>query len=1034
MTLLGLKFLGELSIQQESTPLAALKSQKGQALLCYLALTGKAYARSMLAGLFWPEMPEADALMNLRKVLNRLNPHLAPYLTITWQTVAFNQDSAYWLDVAEFEAGAATKEDIGCLQTAVALYQGDFLDGFTLPDAPQFEEWVLAQRARLREMALSALHTLITHFAAQAEYEAAIAYTRQLLAIEPWREEGHRELMCLLALAGQRSAALVQYELCRRILAEELDVEPAPATVNLYDQIRHDRLGKPDPTSSDGPTMVQLKTADLPESTKTPRHYLPLQLNSFIGREWELAEVGRLLASSRLVTLTGPGGCGKTRLALQAITAISDTFADGIWFVQLAPLSEAALLPQVVANTLNVHEVENRPPLTLLLNYLRARQLLLVLDNCEHLIEAAAQLADMLLPHCPHLQMLATSREALNIAGEVVWLVPTLSLPEPGAPTSLEIIQQADAVRLFVERATAVLPTFTLTDQNAAVVTQVCRRLDGLPLAIELAAARVKMLRVEQIAARLDDRFHLLAGGSRTALPRHQTLDALIDWSYDLLTPAEQRLLRWLAVLAGGFTLDAVEAMCAGEDEGDGLELLAQLVNKSLVAIIRKPEQEARYHLLETIRQYGWAKLDEAGETGPAQARHLDYFWQLAETAEPLLYTTEQIVWLDRLEAEHDNFRAALAWSLETPDGDLESGLRLVTALAGLWIMRSHFREGHRWLELALAKRHGAVLPVQARLLLNAGWLWYEQWESDPTALLQESLSLYRQLDDKKGTAWTLSWLGFCALRSDLDAATSQLSESLNLAREVGDKPLLIKVYGSLTYLAMLKGDYGQVTERGARVMALIRETGDRRMKYHLLIILGRSARRQHDYAGASAFSYEALALVRELKNRVQEGHVWNDLGEAARVQRAYEQAAAFYRESMALYQEVDHRGGIANGLSNLGLLSLGQGDWRQAATRFRESIPLAREINDKYFNLWNVRGLAGVALGEGHPWQAAQLLAAARLHEEIGHMHPVDRGDYERDVALARAQLGEEAFVIAWATGQAMSLEQAIAYALEEI
>jgi len=1034
MTLLGLKFLGELSIQQESTPLAALKSQKGQALLCYLALTGKAYARSMLAGLFWPEMPEDGALMNLRKVLNRLNPHLAPYLTITWQTVAFNQDSAYWLDVAEFEAGAATKGDIGCLQTAVSLYQGDFLDGFTLPDAPQFEEWVLAQRARLREMALSALHTLITHFAAQAEYEAAIAYTRQLLAIEPWREEGHRELMRLLALAGQRSAALMQYELCRHILAEELDVEPAPATVNLYDQIRHNRLGKLDPTSSDGPTMVQLKTADPPESTETPRHHLPLPLSSFIGREREVAEVGRLLASSRLVTLTGPGGCGKTRLALQAITAISDTFADGIWFVQLAPLSEAALLPQVVANTLNVHEVENRPPLTLLLNYLRARQLLLVLDNCEHLIEAAAQLADTLLPHCPHLQMLATSREGLNIAGEVVWLVPTLSLPEPGAPTSLEIIQQADAVRLFVERAAAVLPTFTLTDQNAAVVTQVCQRLDGLPLAIELAAARVKMLRVEQIAARLDDRFHLLAGGSRTALPRHQTLDALIDWSYDLLTPAEQRLLRWLAVLAGGFTLDAVEAMCAGEDEGDGLELLAQLVNKSLVAIIRKPEQEARYHLLETIRQYGWTKLVAGGETGPALARHLDYFRQLAETAEPRLYTAEQIVWLDRLESEHDNFRAALAWSLETPDGDLESGLRLVTALAGLWIMRSHFKEGRRWLELALAKRLHATLPIQARLLLNAGWLWYEHWESDPTALLQESLSLYRQLDDNKGTAWTLSWLGFYALSSDdLDAATSLLSESLNLAGEIDDKPLLIKVYGGLTYLAMAKDDYGQVTEQAARGMALIRVTGDRRMKYHLIVTLGRSARWQHDYAGAAAFFYEALALVRELKNRVQEGYVWNDLGEAARVQRAYEQAAVFYRESLTVFQEVDYRAGIATELVNLGLVSLGQGDWRQARALFRESLALSQ--NDTWDTpLWNVWGLAGVALAEGHPRPAAQLLAAARLIVENQHLHLVDRDDYERDIALARAQLGEEAFTAAWATGQAMSLEQAIAYALEEI
>jgi tetratricopeptide (TPR) repeat protein len=406
----------------------------------------------------------------------------------------------------------------------------------------------------------------------------------------------------------------------------------------------------------------------------------------------------------------------------------------------------------------------------------------------------------------------------------------------------------------------------------------------------------------------------------------------------------------------------------------------------------------------------------------------------LAETAEPLLYTAEQIVWLDRLESEHDNFRAALAWSLETPDGRLESGLRLVTALVGFWIMRSHYKEGRRWLELALAKRLHVTLPFQARLLLNAGWFWYEHWESDPTALLQESLNLYRQLDDKKGTAWTLSWLGSYALSSDdLDAATSLLSQSLKQAGEVDDKPLLIKVYGNLTYLAMVKGDYGQVTEQAARGMALIRVTGDRRMKYHLLVTLGRSARRQHDYAGAAAFFYEALALVRELKNRLQEGYVWNDLGEAARVQRAYEQAAVFYRESLTVFQELDYRAGIATELSNLGLISLGQGDWLQARALFKESLTLSQ--NDTWdIPLWNVWGLAGVALAEGRPQPAAQLLAAARPIVELGHMHPVDRDDYERDITLARAQLGEEAFTAAWAAGQAMSLEQAIALALEEV
>jgi tetratricopeptide (TPR) repeat protein len=392
-------------------------------------------------------------------------------------------------------------------------------------------------------------------------------------------------------------------------------------------------------------------------------------------------------------------------------------------------------------------------------------------------------------------------------------------------------------------------------------------------------------------------------------------------------------------------------------------------------------------------------------------------------------------VWLNRLEAEHDNLRAALAWSLENQDGDLESGLRLATALVGFWIIHSHLWEGRRWLATALERRHGAILPVRARLLCNAGRLWVEQWENDPTALLQESLALYRQLDDKRGVARSLCWLGWCDVRFRRDpvAASPLWEEGLTLAGQVDDKPLVTWLYHGLAWIAMEKGNVVQTAELSARGLALARETGDRQMKLRLLFILGRNAKQQRDDARAVTFFQETLTLVRELKDRRDEASILNSLGEVARVQRAYEQAAAFYYESLALHREVDSRGGVALALLNLGLVALGQNDWLQASSLFRESLALGQVVNDRGESLWNVWGLARLALAEGHTRRAARLFAAAApLMETLAYgSDPVDHDDHERDVALARARLGEAAFAAAWDEGSAMSLEEAVAYAL---
>lgn len=442
--------------------------------------------------------------------------------------------------------------------------------------------------------------------------------------------------------------------------------------------------------------IFQLNAPGLPaafpplRSLNTLPNNLPVQLTTFIGREHQMAEAKRLLATTRLLTLTGPGGTGKTRLSLQMAADVLDAFPDGVWLVELAPLSDAALVPQTVASTWSVREQPGRPLLETLSDYLRAKSLLLILDNCEHLIDACAQLAETLLRACPHLKLLPSSREALGVAGETAYRVPSLSLPDPHQPLSVESLSRYEAAQLFVDRARAVQPHFSLTAHNLSAVAQICQRLDGIPLALELAAARVKLFAVEQIALRLDDRFRLLTGGSRTALPRQQTLRALIDWSYDLLPVAERGALARLSVFAGGWTFGAAEAVIGPE----ALDLLSHLVDKSLVVVDELAEApETRYRLLETIRQYARDKLLESGEAPMVRDRHLRHYLLVAEVAEPKLEGPEMLPALNQLEAELDNIRAALEWTL---DRSPQAAVQLAARLTFFWQRRGHVPEGRR--------------------------------------------------------------------------------------------------------------------------------------------------------------------------------------------------------------------------------------------------------------------------------------------------------------------------------------------------
>ena len=510
-------------------------------------------------------------------------------------------------------------------------------------------------------------------------------------------------------------------------------------------------------------------TADFPplRSLEVLPNNLPAQVTTFVGRAREMAEVKRLLESTRLLTLTGPGGSGKTRLSLQIAAEVLDRFPHGVWLIELTTLSDAALVPEAIANAVDVREEPGRPQLETLIDKLRARQLLLVLDNCEHLIAGCAQAAEALLRRCPQLAILASSREPLSIAGETIWAVPSLTVPESYRSVEeadFDTLAQLEAVQLFVERAAAVRPDFALTQDNARLIAKLCWRLDGIPLAIELAAARVKVLTLAQILTRLDDRFRLLSGGSRTALPRQQTLGALIDWSYDLLSEPERILLRRLAVFVAGRTLEMAEEVCSGDglDRRDIFDLLCALVDKSLAMIEPGPDGEPRYTMLESVWDYADEKLIQHGETARYRSRHLDYFTRFAEEAEPGLAGPEQKTWLDRLSTEHYNFNFALRWSVENPEG-VERGLRLAGALIRYWEVRSYLNEGREQFEELLARADASVPPaVRAKAELGAGRLsWCQDRDSDAMRHYLESKRLYEELGMAAEVGLLHAFLGF---------------------------------------------------------------------------------------------------------------------------------------------------------------------------------------------------------------------------------------------------------------------------------
>ncbi len=816
-------------------------------------------------------------------------------------------------------------------------------------------------------------------------------------------------------------------------------------------------------------TFPALKTLD------ARPHNLPTQPTPLIGRETEIAAVTQLLRrpAVRLVTLTGAGGSGKTRLALQVAADRLEDLPNGAWFVDLAPLSDPAFVPSAIAMALDVREAPGRSLLQVVQDYLRDKRLLLVLDNFEQILAAAPVVAD-LLAGASGLQVLVTSRASLHLRGEHEFPVPPLALPPHAAAPTVEGLGQYAAVRLFIASALAVKPDFVVTNATAPAVAEICARLDGLPLAIELAAARSKLLGPEALLARLEHRLPLLTGGARDLPARQQTLRNTIAWSYDLLDSEEQRLFRRLAVFQGGATLDAIAAVynADGDLASDMLDGLGSLVDKSLLWHEEKAEGEPRFGMLETIHEYAGEKLVESGEWAELERRHARYFLLLLERTQAELYGPQQAEWMARLESEHENFRTALSWASQSRDNDLdrlELGLRMAGLLGWLWRWRGYITEGRQWLAALLTRYDlmaGAIAEnstislrgARAGALLVAGELAWDQADYDlGYAYLVESVRIHRDLGDRYGLALALSALGTRLPRSGRDFSESDalLQESLALFQALGDKRGIAETLLDLVGAAERQGNYVQAHARVAEGLRLYQELGHKLGIAQTLHLLGYMTRKEHDLARARAYWEEALLLQRELNNPRGIALVLTYLGETAWVQGDYAASMDFHEECLQISRRLGHRLEIANAISNLGEAAFGAGDYGTARVHLIKSLPLFLELDAAFNAGATLTVLAAVEITDAsrrqHPdpsglaepqssaWRrlavrGVTLLGAAEVH--VGNngtdLQYVERGIFERAAVTARELLGNDVYEAARGAGQAMALDDALAYALE--
>ncbi|MBP7693892.1 MAG: tetratricopeptide repeat protein [Anaerolineales bacterium] len=1000
---LTLRLLGGLQVALHGVPLTDFVSAKAPALLAYLAVTSRPHRRETLAALLWGEHADADAKNNLRQALSSLRRPLAPFLLITRETAALNPEADVFLDTQAFETALlAGADDLPAearaarLQEAAALYQGDFLAGVAVRDAPEFEDWLLAQRSRFRELALHALHTVTEWHMRRGQAVNAIDTATRLLGIEAWREEAHRQLMLALARSGQRSAALAQYEAGRRILEKELGVAPSAETTALYERIR----------------------------TAKRQVLLPPAPTPFVGRAEELAQVARLLAdpAGRLITLLGPGGCGKTRLAREAAARAADAFLHGVGFVPLAGTSALDVVPSAIAEALGVALSGQADPREQLLAYLRDKELLLVLDNLEHLAGADAWVGG-LAEACPEVRLLVTSRERLNLYGEQLVEVSGLDLPAGMEDSRLA---GCGAAQLFHNSAAAARPGFIIDAENAPAVARICRLVDGLPLALELAAAWVRQLSCREIADEIERNLGFLATTRKNVPARHRSLPAAFEHSWSLLTAAERRAFARLAVFRGGCEREAALAVAECP-----LPVLAALGDKSLL----RRDPAGRYSLHELLRQYAEDKLRQLpGEWAEAQARHCAYYVGLIGAREDALNDARQAQARREIAVEMDNVRAAWGWAVTHQQvGGLQpalEGLRVFLEHAGWYAEAVGLFAAAAAAERASA---GADSVLYGQLLARQAWFHHrrDQFEA-ARPLVQDSLRIFQTGPAALPAETALCWQCLANMAravGDFAQAIEYSRQSLALHRAGGNPRLIAAALNTVGVAHTERGEFAEAQQLHTEGLALRRELGDRRGVAVALVNLGNVALAQGRYAEAKPFEREALAIFREIGYPMGEAVALNNLGAVGHMLGEYTEAHALLQECLSLCQDLGHRHIAAHTLGSLGGVAGALGDYRAAWRHTQAALQTAREIGSLSATLFGLVS-AAVLLARQEEHERAVEVAALVGHHAAANRETKDRAQHL--LAQLETQVPAPLLAAARDRGQAQDVEALAANILE--